>query len=500
MKRFILAVALLLSPSMAETAPKPLDFASGIPLSLKETAAVYRLTLPRQVYETVTRDDLSDIRVFNSADAVVPHVLRRPKKPPEPPDHSTVLPFFPLYGEEGLPGNEGLSMRVEKNGAKTSIQVFSGEAEGQERSKISGYIIDAGRHKGPIRELEVLWKEDDGSFVLSVSVAFSRDMTHWTPLVPHATLVRMQYRGHEIRRNRIRIPDGHVAYMAPRTMATLSPYGRKDGRGEAPVPEPKGPYYRLTWPAGSEGMTVTGIRAVRRRGKPEPERQWTALSGKPGSGDADRGTATYEYESPARLPVDRIRLRFSENNTLAEATLFSRPDPEAAWQPRKRGVFYRLTFDETTLVQDTASVGPTADRYWKLAVKEEALSDPGTVPALELGWLPHELLFVARGEGPFMLAYGSARLGKEVQGRDTRDTRDTQEALARMMTGDREGLVREAAAQPARELGGPDRLVPPPPPVPWRTWLLWGVLVIGVGVIAVMALSLGKGLGREKDG
>lgn len=463
MKRVFLVVVLLLMPSMAEAAPKPMDFAYGMPLSLKETGAVYRLSVPREVYETVTRDDLSDIRVFNGAEAVVPHVLRRPKKPSEAPERSNVLPIFPLHEGEIPPGKDGLSMRVEKTGEQTTIQVFSDNTGDQEGPDLSGYIIDASRHKEPIHELEVTWQEIEGSFVLTVSVESSRDMTHWASLVPRATLVRMQYHGHEIRRNRIR------------------------------VPETQAPYYRLTWPADQEGMAVTEVRAIRKSGEPEQERQWTALAGSPGKTDGERGIAVYEYESQARLPADRIRLRFTEKNTLAEATLFSRPDREATWRNRQHSVFYHLTFEETTLVQDTASVDLTTDRYWKLAVEEDAFSDPGTVPTVELGWLPHELLFVARGEGPFMLAYGSARLGKEEQHRDTHGT------LARMMGGEKEGLLRDAAVLSKRELGGSGQLVPPPPPVPWKTWLLWGVLVIGVGVIAMMALSLGKGMSREKS-
>lgn len=47
---------------------------------------------------------------------------------------------------------------------------------------------------------------------------------------------------------------------------------------------------------------------------------------------------------------------------------------------------------------------------------------------------------------------------------------------------------------------GATLLVPTPPPVPWREWLLWGVLVVGVLIVAKMALSLGKAMNKEKQG
>jgi hypothetical protein len=36
----------------------------------------------------------------------------------------------------------------------------------------------------------------------------------------------------------------------------------------------------------------------------------------------------------------------------------------------------------------------------------------------------------------------------------------------------------------------------PPPPLPWRRWLLWGVLVAGAALIAALSLSLLRGVKR----
>jgi hypothetical protein len=450
MRYFVFVVALLLTPSMVEATLKPTDFAYGIPLSLEGNGAVYRLSVPREVYDTVTRDDLADIRIFNSADAVVPHIVRRPKKTIKVSEYSKTLPFFPLYGGENLLGKEGLSVRIEKSGKQTMIDVLSDDAEFRKDPKLSGYIIDAGRYRERIHELKITWQEKEGNFVGTVSVECSNDMTHWAALVPRATLARMQYRGHEIKREKIRMPA---------TTAT---------------------YYRLKWPADSEGIEVKEIHAIHRSGQPERERQWTALKGDPGPDDEKTGITAYEYESPARLPVDRVRLRFSEKNTLVKATIFSRPDREATWRYRQSGIFYHLSFEQTTLVQDTVSVGQSSDRYWRVAIEEGATGDLENIPIVELGWLPYELLFVARGEGPFMLAYGSARLGEEEW------NSGTNRSLAQVMGGNKDKLLKEAVLLSKTVLGGPDLLVPE--------------LVVGVGIIAKMALGLGKGMNKENSG
>ena len=463
MKYFMLMATLLLLPSMAEATLRPTDFAYGMPLSLEKGGAVCRFSVPREVYETVTRDDLGDIRIFNSAGIAVPHILRRPRERREVSELVKPLPFFPLYSEENRMDKDGLSVRIEKGGDGAIINVESDDIETGTDRKLSGYIIDASKYKGRISELHVTWQSDEENSVTTVSVEYSNDLTHWSSLVSMATLVQMHFSGHEITRKRI------------------------------PLIAKRGKYLRLSWPAGREGIEVKEIFAVRRIGAPERESVWTALKGKPGSKETKRGKIAYEYDSAARLPLERIRLRFAEKNTLVKVTLLSRPEKEAEWRFRKSGVFYNLTFDQTSLVQDTVVIGQTTDRYWRLEIEEGSSGDPKNIPVIELGWQPHELLFVVQGEAPFMLAYGSARLGEEeLKNKTTR-------LLPQVLEGENFYLLKEAVLLQRKVLGGPDLLVPTPPPVPWKEWLLWGVLVAGVLIIARMALSLAKGMNKEKQ-
>ncbi|MCP4115804.1 MAG: DUF3999 domain-containing protein [Desulfobacteraceae bacterium] len=461
MRLFLLAAALVLYPSMAAATLQPADFAYGMALSLEENGAVYRFSVPREVYETLARDDMGDIRIFNSKDAVVPHILRQPEKKRKIQEFTHPLPFFPLYREKNKPENDGLLVRIEKGGDGAIINVESDAARTGKPPELSGYLIDATGHEKQIHKLHINWQAKEENFVTTVSVEYSNDLTRWSPLVPRATLVQMQFSGHEITQKRLQLPPGTAQYL------------------------------RLSWPAGRDGIEVKEILAVEQTGKPERKREWTPLKGTPGPDDNNKQITAYEYHSPGRLPVDRVRFRFAEKNTLVKATLFSRPDPEATWRHRQRGIFYDLSFDHTTLVLDTISLDQSSDRFWRVELEGIPSGDPGDIPVIELGWQPHELLFVARGKGPFMLAYGSARLGREELNSSPAGL------LAQVMGRDGDALLKEAALLPKNVLGGPDLLVPEPPPLPWKKWLLWGVLVAGVGIIARMALSLGKGMNKE---
>jgi len=460
MRFLLLAAILLLPPSWAGATMHPSDFAYGMPLNLKGEGALYRLPVPREIYETVTRDDLTDLRIFNGKKAVVPHLLRRPKRKNEIPEKKKSLPFFPLYRKEKSVGPEGVSVRIEKDADGTIIHVESAAVEDGEKRWVSAYIIDAGKEEDRIHALDITWLPESESFVTNVVVKYSHDLTRWTPMVSRAKLARMQFGGHEIYRNRILLPA-------------------KRGR-----------YLRLSWPDGRDGIGVKDVVAVQRTGKRVRENRWTGFEGVPGPDDGEKNKTAYEYDSGARLPIDRIRLHFTEKNTLLRAALFSRPSLESKWRHRQNGIFYHLRFEETVLIQDTVSIGRTSDRYWRIEIEKGAFGDPGNIPGIELGWLPHELLFVAQGEGPFMLAYGSARLGEEAA------NSSAPELLAQVVGKGREKLLKEAMPLPKTILGGPEQLTPEPPPFPWKKWLLWGILVAGVAMIAKMALSLGKGMNK----
>ena len=60
----------------AQNQLKPTDFAYGIPIDTLNDDSIQRIALPLTVYQNVTRDDLSDIAVFNRAGERVSHEIR----------------------------------------------------------------------------------------------------------------------------------------------------------------------------------------------------------------------------------------------------------------------------------------------------------------------------------------------------------------------------------------------------------------------------------------
>ena len=85
MWRLLAGLCVLIAPVLAY-ALAPDDFAFGLKLPLPGPSALYELSLPQQVYQGVTRPDLSDMRIFNRAGEEVPMAFRAP-----PPDRKSVV-------------------------------------------------------------------------------------------------------------------------------------------------------------------------------------------------------------------------------------------------------------------------------------------------------------------------------------------------------------------------------------------------------------------------
>jgi hypothetical protein len=96
-------------------------------------------------------------------------------------------------------------------------------------------------------------------------------------------------------------------------------------------------------------------------------------------------------------------------------------------------------------------------------------------------WVPHEVVFVARGTGPFYVAYGSAA---------------AESAAVSLAVLPKNVLIASASLSDPELLGGDVRLKPPPAPYAWKTALLWVILVAGAALLAWMALRPSKDFSR----
>jgi hypothetical protein len=427
------------------------DFAAGFEIRAEANAAIYRLSLPAAVYLTSTREDLGDVRVFNDDGQPIPDAIRRQQEITSTETIHTDVPFFPLPNDIATATGK-LDITVRADGAIVSINK-SGNGPAETDASTIRYILDLSGIKSSVDALEFTIISRDRNYLKRAMLEASDDLNNWSPLVQNAALSSLQYAGHDLVKNRINLAG----------------------------PKPK--YLRFTWQDEITQIRITGIRATLDNRISNHRRTWSTVDG---VGAKEKGRQIYNFDTGGVFPVEQVEVLLPEENSLIDATLESRKNKKDTWRVRDTGLFYHLRMKNTHLERGPVTIGRTTDRYWRLEVKNE--DGMGTTPPrLKFAWQPDELYFLARGKGPFVLAYGNADApapGKPV------------DALMHALSDDQQSEM-VAAAAPGRplELKG-EAALKPGMKIHWQRILLWSVLVIGVLVLAIITLRLFKQMGQ----
>jgi hypothetical protein len=231
------------------------------------------------------------------------------------------------------------------------------------------------------------------------------------------------------------------------------------------------------------------------------------------------GPRTWTLDTGALLPVARMQVHVAQDNAVlplvvsrrassdrvvahrapsdrvvAHGTPSDRADRPArdadGWSSPVALTAYRLRRNSQVAVSPAFDLGPAVARQWRFVLDERvAAPDGGFEVTLE--WEAPQLVVAARGPAPFRLALG--RVAAPPAAIDRRvlipDYRDGDEfALPEVVPG---ALVVQLQAAPTLR----EQLVQAGPQA-HRCWLLWGVLALGVVMLAALAWRLGRDLHR----
>ena len=452
MRALIALLCAAIFSAQAET-PTPRDFAYGLNLETAGEGAIFEVTLPQKIYQGVTRADLRDLRVFNGQGIVVPHTLRQAAQTKQllAP---IVLPLFPLYeSKRADAASVSLHIQTDANGAIVDVDTTPGKGA---QGEVQAYVLDASALTQAPGKLLLEWDAPpQQGFVAIVSVEYSQDLNHWQPLVSQASVADIRYGGRALSQRVIDLPLVQARYL------------------------------RLQWPANARGVHIVSVRASFPDVLSQQPRQWLRVAGQRVAQDKPAPAASnYEFDTSGFFPIDRLRVQLPQRNTLIEAALLSRTTPKEPWRERYRGALYQLQMQGATVENTMLQLAVSSDRYWRLEVNDSAGGLGGGIPNIEFGWVPQQLLFVARGAAPFTVAYGSRRIATAPV--------SVEPMLADIETHASQGLIQRATAAGFITLGGAQQLQPSPPLLPWKAWLLWAALVLGVLVLAFMVWRLAK--------
>ncbi len=415
-------------------------------VELRQPAAFVALPLSTEVYAHTLQPELRDLRVFDARGERVAFALRAPRTDETrtiQQAHDAVLYALPARPARG--GEWPSPIEITVAGDQIGVKRLGGAPT--DAADAPGWLIDLGEAKqgAPPRTLQLLWS-GPAEFTASFDFETSDDLRSW--------------RSHG---------GGTVMALASATGALTQP--------NLPLPDGVGRFLRLVWTdAGSRPM-VTGARVI------SVQRETLAVVPEeidftPAPADPQAPRALV-FELGGGLPVTQLDLQFT--GTIAPVRLEGRGDAQEPWRALGEHVFVRIERDGAV----KTSPLPLRATLRQVRVVPDPRTpklDPATTKLVVHASLP-TLLFAMQGEPPFTLHAGSPTAAPGALPETTlipggEATRVPLGAAKLGPWSEVEAVVRQADDERRRaEL---------------RPWLLWSVLLAGVGGLGFMVWRLAR--------
>ena len=443
------AISMVLAVSQAVFAFTPNDFAFGLELEVDSTKGpVAQFQLPAEVLKDAGHSNLVDLRIFNSAGNEVPMGIVALESSASDQRRERVA-AFPLELPNAS-GTDDVTIEVQRD-AQGVITAMHAAPRNQPQNQ-SALILVAAHLDQPYRAVKLEWQTPPKSFVHAVSLEASDDLRNWQTLADDWVIAHIN-RGSKIIR--------HDRY-------SLSPTTAK--------------YLRIRFTSNDnlpEIRTALLDTSTRRTVLPLT---WSDIELKPVAGTEGR----FEFSIPSAQVSRKLHVLTSVENAYSRVKIERyRPDDER-WEMVGTTAVYRLNYPAGEVLNEPIGIGHRRPHRWALEVPEGGAELDGVPPTARVGWASQLVAFVARGDGPYTLAYGHLK--------DAKRARDARMLLRELGVSDEltpEGFeLPKAQVVRAVTLGGSARLTPQPEPIDWQRIVLWSVLLGAVVVLLAMARQL----------
>jgi hypothetical protein len=441
-----LLVALERPAALAE-APRQLP--AQAPIELHGSGPYYQLTLPLAAHLAAHFSDMRDVRVLNGQGEMVPFSLLRGQARTDQAVSESRIPWFPLYAtdaaRDSLP-----DIRVERRADGTVVSVKAGDNASPGVPKVRGYLLDLSQSRNAARKLELDW-DPAVPGMQQLSVEASDDLQTWRTWQRSAQVARLDFNGQRIERKQIELPGDHATYA------------------------------RIMWQVPQEAPALTSVTLTSSTSTYRPAPMVWSDPAQPTHTDTDE----FEWQLPRILPIERLKIGLPQVNVLAPAEVWAKADaePSTHWRLLTRAVLYRLQVDGKESQQQDVELTGLPVRAIKLKLDPRTGGLGSGVPTLSFGLTAQQVLFLARGQGPFMLVVGD------------QEAKSVDLPPATLIPGYDTPAAPPISTAELGPLGSPTPPTEPPQsakpgPVDWKSATLWAVLLIGIATIAAMAFQV----------
>jgi len=441
MKRFLSGLLLIFLTSLA-LADAPNNYSHLMPLLPQHEGGQHRLVLPAEVYLHAEQPNLADLRLFNASRESLPFAFSsEPAEPPPKPAQQT-LNWFALPDPDTRGDDVHLTVKLQPDGTLTASRERAAPMSGQAKR----YLIDASQLKQPVQALEI--EADDAHGALHhLTLDASDDLKNWRTLADHAPWLDLRSDSGQLTLKRVEFPPT------------------------------RSKYFRLSWNDFSAPLKQVTVETEAGNAPLQYLRQVLNIGQlKPASPD-------YQFEMPPSICLERLRLILPQADSIASVSFFARRTEQDSWQSITSATFYRISRYSAEITSPAHALQGFRARYWRIHLNRYSAALPATLQ-LEIGWRPHQLVFLASGAAPYTLAFGNHA------------AKSASFPLTTLLPGYRAGdeLKLPVATTGAIASRAPDdaSFIEKWHEMEWKSLLLWAILITSVALLGWMAWHIKK--------
>lgn len=424
------------------------DFAFGQEIEIQDQKSVIEILLPESVYNVSKNLQLMDLAVFNSSGEPVPHSilnLEQQEKVNEIPPQ--VPSLFAIYGNTGSSA-AFKNMKITTNSDGNVIEISSNEKSGSNKLVPEGYLLDASKIQDTINHFQFTLNSSQKNKVYSLKIEGSNDLKNWNYVINDGVIAWFEMNGQKVIQDTI-----------ANTGTTFK-------------------FYKMTSADSEKTPAIQKIKVhlISKVEKIKPETFSKNVNGK--KVELPKSETSYVYDLGGSFPVLGINVKFNDKNSMARFSILAAHQEKGPWNGISIENFFSIIKNEKKFERLNAEFPKSHYRFWKVQLLSDESGIGQKFPEISFSWQPHRLQFLTRGEGPFMLAYGSSKSISTAQ------TDFSQFGIADKAPG---------TLKPQFSLGGQSQLVlNETAPVNYKKYILWAILILGVFVIGFMALHVKK--------
>ncbi len=419
------------------------DYSVQLPLTLTGEGPWYRLDVPMALHFAARYGDLRDLRVFNAEGQTLAYSLVAGQDESRGSQQEQAVKWFPLYAEQGDSAGTP-TLRVQRSSGGTLIELLDESGDAAKPLQRRGWVLDASALKEPLVRLQLDWAGSQDGFQ-RFSIEASDDLQTWQPW-GSGQLARLAFDGERVEQRQVELPGRKARYL------------------------------RLLWqsPQQAPQLTAASLRSQHNDRVPAPL-VWSQPLAATRSADGH-----YQWQLPLALPLARLSVELNQANTLAPVRVSGRNEGQGSWQPLAQGLLYRLSGSGAEIRQDELPLPGWSVQQLRLQVDERGGGLGSASPQIKVALRATQLVFLQRGRPPYQLALGRAGAESAALPLTTLIPGYQPQRLQQLGTAKAQALADNLAQQGQAVVTDSN----------WKRWGLWSVLLLGVGLLALMALSL----------